>query len=191
MGSSYSAVGKISRSAGRTAEASQSITWQQYDVTVDEILVASAVLRMSRESGWKRWCRYDKNGVKVNARLSDDNPRILRRATFARATIYPRRRCHGEIVIQKCPIPPPLGLGYASVESLIMPWCNLTEGRNCACWDVEKDAREKGRGRTYTYKLDEVDRAILDARLKGSASAIQKGSDKILGATIVRPTPAT
>ena len=39
---------------------------------------------------------------------------------------------------------------------------------------------------TYTYKLDEVDRAILDGEDEGFARIhIQKGTDKIVGATIV------
>ena len=40
---------------------------------------------------------------------------------------------------------------------------------------------------TYTYKLDEVDRAILDGEDEGLCARIhiQKGTDKIVGATIV------
>ncbi len=41
-------------------------------------------------------------------------------------------------------------------------------------------------GETYTFKLDEVDRAILDGEDEGFARVhIQKGSDKVLGATVV------
>ena len=51
----------------------------------------------------------------------------------------------------------------------------------------EKDAKEKGlEVETYTYKLDEVDRAILDGEDKGFARVhVQKSTDKIVGATIV------
>jgi pyruvate/2-oxoglutarate dehydrogenase complex dihydrolipoamide dehydrogenase (E3) component len=51
----------------------------------------------------------------------------------------------------------------------------------------EKDAKEKGvEVETYTFKLNEVDRAILDGEDEGFARVhIQKGTDKILGATIV------
>jgi pyruvate/2-oxoglutarate dehydrogenase complex dihydrolipoamide dehydrogenase (E3) component len=51
----------------------------------------------------------------------------------------------------------------------------------------EKDAKAKGiEVETYTYKLDEVDRAILDGEDEGFARIhIQKGTDKIVGATIV------
>jgi pyruvate/2-oxoglutarate dehydrogenase complex dihydrolipoamide dehydrogenase (E3) component len=51
----------------------------------------------------------------------------------------------------------------------------------------EKEAKQKGfEVETYTYKLEEVDRAILDGEEEGFARVhIQKGTDKILGATIV------
>ena len=50
-----------------------------------------------------------------------------------------------------------------------------------------QDAKDKGiEVETYTFKLDEVDRAILDGEDEGFARVhIQKGSDTILGATIV------
>jgi pyruvate/2-oxoglutarate dehydrogenase complex dihydrolipoamide dehydrogenase (E3) component len=51
----------------------------------------------------------------------------------------------------------------------------------------EKEAAAKGIGvETYTFKLDEVDRAILDGQENGFARIhLRKGTDKILGATIV------
>jgi pyruvate/2-oxoglutarate dehydrogenase complex dihydrolipoamide dehydrogenase (E3) component len=51
----------------------------------------------------------------------------------------------------------------------------------------EADAKAKGLDvETFTYKLDEVDRAILDGEGDGFARVhVKKGTDKILGATIV------
>jgi pyruvate/2-oxoglutarate dehydrogenase complex dihydrolipoamide dehydrogenase (E3) component len=92
-----------------------------------------------------------------------------------------------QIVIQNALFPHPLGVGYADVESLNMPWCTFTEPEVAHVGLHEKDAKEKGLDvETYTYKLDEVDRAILDGEEEGFARVhIQKGTDKILGATIV------
>jgi pyruvate/2-oxoglutarate dehydrogenase complex dihydrolipoamide dehydrogenase (E3) component len=83
--------------------------------------------------------------------------------------------------------PHPFSLGYASVDSLIMPWCTFTDPEIAHVGLYEKDAEAKGIGvETYTFKLDEVDRAILDGQEEGFARVhIRKGSDKILGATIV------
>ena len=162
---------------------------QQFDVTVDEILVGVGrtpnVEGIGLEAGG---VEYDKNGVKVNERLQTTNPRI-----FAAGDICSRYKfthaadAMAQIVIQNALFPHPFGFGYASVESLNMPWCTFTEPEIAHVGMYEKDAREKGiEVETYTYRLDEVDRAILDGQDEGFARVhIQKGSDKILGATIV------
>ncbi|MCS6294070.1 MAG: mercuric reductase [Nitrospira sp.] len=162
---------------------------RQYDVVVDEILVG--VGRMPNVEGLGLEAigvEFDKNGVKVNGRLQTSNPRI-----FAAGDVCSRHKfthaadAMAQIVIQNALFPHPFGLGYASVDSLIMPWCTFTAPEVAHVGMYEKDAKEKGlEVETYTFKLDEVDRAILDGEDEGFARVhIQKGSDKILGATIV------
>jgi pyruvate/2-oxoglutarate dehydrogenase complex dihydrolipoamide dehydrogenase (E3) component len=92
-----------------------------------------------------------------------------------------------QIVIQNALFPHPFGLGYASADSLIMPWCTFTDPEIAHVGMYEADAKAKGiEVETYTYRMDEVDRAILDGEDEGFARVhIQKGTDKILGATIV------
>ena len=162
---------------------------QQYDVTVDEILVGVGRAPNVEGIGLEAvGIEYDKNGIKVNARLQTTNPRI-----FAAGDICSKYKfthaadAMAQIVIQNALFPHPFGLGYASVESLIMPWCTFTEPEVAHVGMYEKDAKEKGiEVETYTYTLDEVDRAILDGEDEGFARVhIQKGSDKILGVTIV------
>jgi pyruvate/2-oxoglutarate dehydrogenase complex dihydrolipoamide dehydrogenase (E3) component len=162
---------------------------RQYDVTVDEILVGVGRTPNVERIGLEAvGIDYDKNGVKVNERLQTTNPRI-----FAAGDICSRYKfthaadAMAQIVIQNALFPHPFGLGYASVESLIMPWCTFTDPEVAHVGMYEKDAKEKGiEIETYTYKLDEVDRAILDGEDDGFARIhIQKGTDKILGATIV------
>ncbi len=162
---------------------------QQYDVTVDEILVGVGRTPNVEGLGLEAvGVEYDKNGVKVNAKLQTTNPRI-----FAAGDICSRYKfthaadAMAQIVIQNALFPHPFGLGYANVDSLIMPWCTFTEPEIAHVGLYEKDAKEKGlEVETYTYKLDEVDRAILDGEDEGFARIhIQKGTDKIVGATIV------
>jgi pyruvate/2-oxoglutarate dehydrogenase complex dihydrolipoamide dehydrogenase (E3) component len=124
----------------------------------------------------------------VNARLQTTNPRI-----FAAGDICSRYKfthaadAMAQVVIQNALFPHPFGMGYASVESLIMPWCTFTEPEVAHVGLYEKEAKEKGlEVETYTFNLDEVDRAILDGEEEGFARIhIQKGTDKIIGATIV------
>ena len=162
---------------------------QQYDVTVDEILVGVGRTPNVEGIGLETvGVEYDKNGIKVSERLQTTNSRI-----FAAGDVCSRYKfthaadAMAQIVIQNALFPHPLGLGYASVESLIMPWCTFTEPEVAHVGMYEKDAKEKGMEvETYTYRLDEVDRAILDGEDEGFARIhIQKGTDNILGATIV------
>jgi pyruvate/2-oxoglutarate dehydrogenase complex dihydrolipoamide dehydrogenase (E3) component len=92
-----------------------------------------------------------------------------------------------QIVIQNALFPHPFGLGYANADSLVMPWCTFTEPEIAHVGLYEADAKKKGiEVETYTFKLDEVDRAILDGDEEGFARIhVRKGTDKILGATIV------
>jgi pyruvate/2-oxoglutarate dehydrogenase complex dihydrolipoamide dehydrogenase (E3) component len=162
---------------------------RQYDVMVDEILVGVGRAPNVEGIGLDAvGVEYDKFGVKVNHRLQTTNPRI-----YAAGDICSRYKfthaadAMAQIVIQNALFPHPLGLAYASVESLTIPWCTFTEPEIAHVGIYEKDAKTKGiEVETYTYKLDEVDRAILDGENKGFARIhIQKGTDKIVGATIV------
>ena len=162
---------------------------QQYDMTVDEILVGVGrtpnVERLGLEAAG---VSYDKNGIRVNARLQSTNPKI-----FAAGDVCSRYKfthaadAMAQIVIQNALFPHPLGLGYASVDSLDMPWCTFTEPEIAHVGMYEKDAKEQGiEIETYTHKLDEVDRAILDGEEEGFARVhFKKGTNTILGATIV------
>ncbi len=162
---------------------------QRYDVTVDEILVGVGRTPNVEGLGLEAvGVDFDKSGVTVNRRLQTSNPKI-----FAAGDVCSRYKfthaadAMAQIVIQNALFPHPFGLGYASVDSLIMPWCTFTEPEVAHVGMYEKDAKEKGlEVETYTFKLDEVDRAILDGEDEGFARVhIQKGTDKILGATIV------
>ncbi len=162
---------------------------QQYDVTVDEILVG--VGRTPNVDGFGLetiGVEYDKAGVKVNDRLQTTNPRI-----YAAGDICSRYKfthaadAMAQILIQNALFPHPFGLAYASADSLIMPWCTFTEPEIAHVGMYEADAKAKGlEFDTYTYKLDEVDRAILDGEDEGFARVhVKKGTDQLLGATIV------
>jgi pyruvate/2-oxoglutarate dehydrogenase complex dihydrolipoamide dehydrogenase (E3) component len=162
---------------------------QQYDVAVDEILVGAGRTPNIDGLGLEAiGVEYDKTGVKVNDRLQTTNPRV-----YAAGDICSRYKfthaadAMAQIVVQNALFPHPLGLGYASMDSLVMPWCTFTHPEIAHVGLYEADARKKGlEVETYTYNLDEVDRAILDGKEEGFARVhIQKGTDKILGATIV------
>ena len=133
--------------------------------------------------------QYDRRGVTVNHRLQTTNPRIYAAGDISS---FPFKFTHAadamaQIVIQNALFPHPFGLGYAGTDSLVIPWCTYTEPEIAHVGMYEQDANAKGVAlETYTYGLDEVDRAILDGEEEGFARVhIQKGTDMIQGATIV------
>jgi pyruvate/2-oxoglutarate dehydrogenase complex dihydrolipoamide dehydrogenase (E3) component len=162
---------------------------QRYDVTFDEILIGVGRTPNVEGLGLEAvGVDYDKTGVKVNARLQTTNPRIFSAGDICSKYKFTHAAdAMAQIVIQNALFPHPFGLAYASVDSLIMPWCTFTDPEIAHVGMYEADAKAKGlEVETYTFKLDEVDRAILDGEDEGFARVhIQKGSDKILGATLV------
>ncbi len=162
---------------------------QHYDITVDEILIG--VGRTPNVEGLNLegvGVEYDKTGVKVNDRLQTTNPRIYAAGDICSKYKFTHAAdAMAQIVIQNALFPHPFGLGQATVKSLIMPWATFTEPEIAHVGMYEADAKAKGlEVETYTFKLDEVDRAILDGEDEGFARIhIQKGTDKVLGATIV------
>ncbi|MCS6897138.1 MAG: mercuric reductase, partial [Nitrospira sp.] len=162
---------------------------RQYYVTVDHILVGTGRAPNVEGLGLAAAAvDFSPEGVKVNRRLQTSNPSI-----FAAGDVCSRHKfthaadAMAQIVIQNALFPHPFGLGYANVDSLIMPWCIFTDPEIAHVGLSEQEAKDKGfRVETYTYGLDEVDRAILEGEEEGFARIhVQKGTDRILGATIV------
>jgi pyruvate/2-oxoglutarate dehydrogenase complex dihydrolipoamide dehydrogenase (E3) component len=160
-----------------------------YDLTVDEIFVGVGRTPNVEGLGLEQaGVEFNAGGVRVNGRLQTSNPRI-----FAAGDICSRFKfthaadAMAQIVVQNALFPHPFGLGYANADSLIIPWCTYTQPEIAHVGMYEKDANAKGiEVETYTFNLDEVDRAILDGEENGFARIhLRKGTDKILGATIV------
>jgi pyruvate/2-oxoglutarate dehydrogenase complex dihydrolipoamide dehydrogenase (E3) component len=157
---------------------------------VNEILVGTGRIPNVEGLGLENaGIEYDPRvGIKVNPRLQTTNPRI-----FAAGDVcFPFKFTHtadalAQIVVQNALFPHPLGLGYASTDSLIIPWCTYTDPEIAHVGFYEAEAKAKGIDvETFTFGLDEVDRAILDGVEYGFARVhVRKGTDKILGATIV------
>ena len=159
------------------------------DVTVDGILLgvgrAPNVEGLGLEAAG---VAFDRAGVTVDAHLRTTNPRI-----YAAGDICsPYKFTHAadamaQIVIQNALFPHPFGLGKASTESLVIPWCTYTEPEIAHVGMYEADAGAKGiEVETFTQPLAEVDRAVLDGEDAGFARVhVRKGTDRILGATVV------
>ena len=157
---------------------------------VDEILVGAG--RAPNVEGLelkKAGVDYDtRTGVKVDTRLQTTNPRIYAAGDICSSFHFTHTAdAMAQIVIQNALFPHPFGLAYASTNSLIVPWATYTEPEIAHVGLYEKDAKKKRiEVETYTYKLDQLDRAVLDGEDEGFVRIhVKQGTDRIIGGTIV------
>jgi len=162
---------------------------KQYDIPVDELLVAVGRSPNIEGLGLETvGVEFDTTGVKVNHRLQTSNPKIFAAGDICSPFKFTHTAdAQAQIVIQNALFPHPFGLGYASTESLVIPWSTYTQPEIAHVGLYEKDAKARGIPiDTFTFHLNEVDRAILDGEDEGFARVhVKKGTDTILGATIV------
>ena len=162
---------------------------ETHEVAVDAILVG--VGRAPNVEGLDldtAGVAHTRTGVTVDSHLRTTSPRIYAAGDIC----FPFKFTHtadamAQIVIQNALFPHPFGLGKASTKSLIIPWCTYTEPEIAHVGMYEADAEKKGIAvETFTQPLADVDRAVLDGEDAGFARVhVRKGTDKILGATIV------
>ncbi len=158
---------------------------KSYDVAVDKLLVAVGrapnVDSLNLEAAGVQYDR--RKGVEVNDQLRTSNPRI-----FAAGDVCSRYKfTHAADFMARAVIRNALFKGRAKVSTLTIPWCTYTSPEIAHVGLYPNEADEKGIAiDTYTQNLDHVDRAILDGETEGFVRIhAKKGTDQILGATIV------
>lgn len=154
-------------------------------ISVDEILVG--VGRTPNVDGLNLEAvgvKYDrKEGVLVNDYLETSNPSI-----YAVGDICLKYKfTHTADATARMVIQNALFAGRKKVSALTVPWCTYTDPEIAHVGMYERDAQEKGiEVDTIVQPLKEVDRAVIDGEEEGFVKVhLKKGTDKILGATIV------
>jgi len=158
------------------------------DVVVDQLLIA--VGRAPNTNGLNLESvnvKYGEKGVEVNDHLQTTNPRIYAagdicsKYQFTHAADFQAR-----IVIQNAlfAVGP---FGKKKTSDLVIPWATYTSPEIAHVGMYPNDAKDAGiEIDTYIQTLEHVDRAILDGNNEGFVKVhTKKGSDKIVGATIV------
>ena len=161
----------------------------EHELIVDEILVgvgrAPNVEGLGLETAD---VAFDRTGVTVDRHLRTSNRRVYAAGDIC----FPFKFTHtadamAQNVVQNALFPHPFGLGRATTDSLIIPWCTYTEPEIAHVGLYAAEA--EGRGfevETFTQPLDAVDRAVLDGQDEGFVRVhVKRGTDRILGATIV------
>ena len=155
------------------------------EVAVDEILAGAGrapnVEGLDLEAVGVKYDRRE--GIEVNEYLQTTNPRIYAAGDICLKYKFTHTAdATARIVIQNA-----LFLGRKKQNALTIPWCTYTDPEIAHVGMYERDAQEKGIAvGTFVRPLNDVDRAIADGEEEGFVKIhVKKGTDKILGATIV------
>lgn len=155
-----------------------------YDLVVDRLLVAVGrspnVENLSLENAG---VLCTKKGVRVNDHLQTTIPGV-----YAAGDICsPYQFTHAADFMARIVIRNALFFGRARASALTIPWCTYTEPEIAHVGLYENQARDKGiKIDTFTRDLTDVDRSILEGTTNGLVRVhVRKGSDRIIGATIV------
>jgi pyruvate/2-oxoglutarate dehydrogenase complex dihydrolipoamide dehydrogenase (E3) component len=161
---------------------------EKHDIVVDQLLVA--VGRAPNVEGLeleKVGVDYSPKGVKVDDHYRTSNPNI-----YAAGDICsPYQFTHAADFMARAVIQNSLfaigPFGKKKGSSLTIPWCTYTTPELAHVGLSEADAGTQNIAiDTYTQSFEHVDRAILDGETEGLVKVnCAKGTDKILGATIV------
>ena len=158
---------------------------QMGEIEVDEILAGAGRAPNVENLGLEAaGVRYDKReGVVVNDRLQTTNRRIYAAGDVCLQYKFTHLAdASARIVIQNA-----LFCGRKKLSALTIPWCTYTDPEVAHVGINEAEAEKQGiQIETFIKPLSEVDRAIVDGETEGMVKIhVKRGSDKILGATIV------
>jgi pyruvate/2-oxoglutarate dehydrogenase complex dihydrolipoamide dehydrogenase (E3) component len=155
------------------------------ETEVDQILVAVGRAPNVQSLGLEEVdVEYDDvRGIRVDDFLRTTNRRIYAAGDVAMAWKFTHAAdAAAKIVVQNA-----LFFRRQRVSSLVMPWCTYTDPEIAHVGLYETQARAKGlEVETHQIPLERVNRAVCDGEEEGFVKVhVRKGSDRILGATIV------
>lgn len=158
-----------------------------HELEVDEILLGAGrtpnVESLNLEAAG---VEYTKQGVVVDDTLQTTNDDIYAAGDVALKYQFTHTAdASARIVLQNALFPGP----KKKLSDLVIPWATYTDPEIAHVGLYPHEAADKGiEIDTYKVNLDESDRSLADGETEGFVKVhTAKGSDKILGATIVAP----
>jgi pyruvate/2-oxoglutarate dehydrogenase complex dihydrolipoamide dehydrogenase (E3) component len=128
---------------------------------------------------------YDtRAGVAVDDTLRTTNPRIFAAGDVCLSTKFTHAAdATAKIVVRNALFP----FGRQKVSDLVIPWCTYTDPEVAHVGLYEHEASEKGiEIDTFKVPLEKLNRALADGEEEGFFKVhVKRGTDRILGATIV------
>lgn len=159
---------------------------ETHECAVDQLLVTIGRTPNIENIGLEAaGIQYERDGVLVNDRLQTTNSKVFACGDVASAYKFTHvADAQARIVIQNA-----LFFGRALSSELVVPWCTHTSPEVAHVGLYEQDALDLGyEVDTLTVPFSEVDRALLEGEDAGFLKVhLKKGSDRILGATMVAP----
>lgn len=158
-------------------------------ITVDEILVGTG--RTPNVEGLNLEAvgvEYNaRHGVKVNDHLQTTNPKIFAAGDICMNWKFTHAADAAARIVIKNALFAPFGIGQSKLSDLVMPWVTYTDPEVAHVGLYESEAKQQGIAvDTIHIPFSTVDRAIADGETEGFVKILhQKGTDKIVGATIV------
>jgi pyruvate/2-oxoglutarate dehydrogenase complex dihydrolipoamide dehydrogenase (E3) component len=131
--------------------------------------------------------RYTREGIVVDDYLSTTNPRIYAAGDVCLGWKFTHAaNAAARIVVRNALFRPS---GRQRVSTLVMPWCTYTDPEVAHVGWNEREARERGVAvDTLVQRMKDTDRARIDGDTEGFVKVhVRKGTDRIVGATIVAP----
>lgn len=162
---------------------------RQESVVVDEILAGAG--RAPNVEGLNLetvGVEYDsRQGVFVNDHLQTTNSKIYAAGDICMNWKFTHAADAAARIVLKNTLFSPLGIGKYKLSDLVMPWVTFTDPEIAHVGLYEHEAQDQGMNlNTIKILFDDVDRALADGEEEGFVKIhLEKGSDKILGATIV------
>ncbi len=132
--------------------------------------------------------RYTPNGVEVNDYMQTSQPHIYAAGDIANRLKFTHTADFTARVVVRN-ILMPFQFLRQKIACAIVPWCTYTDPEVAHVGLGEKEAKQKSiEYDLFVVPLEDVDRAVVESEETGFAKILTaKGSNKILGATIVAP----
>jgi pyruvate/2-oxoglutarate dehydrogenase complex dihydrolipoamide dehydrogenase (E3) component len=167
--------------------------YYSYNGAEDSIIVAEILIGAGRQPNIEGLnlesvgVEYDRHGVKVNDYLQTTNPKIFAAGDICLPYKFTHTADAAARIVIKNTLFSPFGLGKAKFSNLVIPWVTYTDPEIAHVGKYERELQAQGiEHETIKIEMSSVDRAIADGETAGFVKIHhQKGSDKILGATIV------
>jgi pyruvate/2-oxoglutarate dehydrogenase complex dihydrolipoamide dehydrogenase (E3) component len=155
-------------------------------VEADQILVGTGRLPNVEGLGLEAaGVRHTRNGIVVDDYLRTTNPRIYAAGDVCLGWKFTHAAdAAARLVIRNALFRPS---GRRRLSALVMPWCTYTDPEVAHVGWNEREARERGVAvDTLVRHMKDTHRARIDGETEGFVKVhVRKGTDRIVGATIV------